>query len=723
MLDAQQNQTESYQPLSVVTGSPQRILTSNKFLGIRQDVGADKLELFARIPGDDDPKLLLITSENDKQITKPKVIKYGTLDSTIVARVLNCGEEILWDSEYKYIGKERIKRTNENREIKALAIIPIVYQGQITGCVRLTSTAKPNFSNLDLLKLRNFVKFAALVLQWEREVSAVDEFSSALIRWRVCSSVMKNSEAIKGIAGILRNSLSSVAVIIDLNAGFTRYIQIAGEIQNTENIQKNLIADITNPFETLPASLMVIPAELLDVAGNDEEDPVLVGKLYYVVRKDEGSILTSGSSYSFPANAATLITDAVLNAVRDGFHSIIKGLGVALSDKSLTSVAQWFVEVKNAAVEARLAWVVATGVGNQDEVYGEPLHQKIVQFCLEKTPVDFVDENNTQSWFFVSNANTASKYIDLIQLDDPELGKHTIMSVFLPHTNARIWFGVERKGFGPELSTLSPWTVFIERLAEMADSALLRLENQQMQLENQQMLNEAAETRSLATYVVTSHTVFHQIQNMVRDLANPISTLKEMVDAGVLGAIQEKKDLIDMIDKSAERLQEFASAFMNVNKMDTHRPCTLQEVIVESKELFDVSLKNNRISLDVELPNDLKIDIPFNVAFLAISNLLSNAKDAIGKRGGKIRIEAEAAGDLIYCSVINNGPPVDPGIRKDLFRKIGVSTKPGQTIRGWGLYLAHKSLSENRGHIELTKSDSTETRFTIKFPRVRQEQI
>jgi signal transduction histidine kinase len=357
---------------------------------------------------------------------------------------------------------------------------------------------------------------------------------------------------------------------------------------------------------------------------------------------------------------------------------------------------------------------------------------------------DALGEDYSRSAMPGKNKSTASKDIDLFQLDEPKIGKHTIVSVSLSNTKARIWFGVEREGFGPELSTLSPWTVFIERLAEMADSALLRLEREQIQneaaetrlemlqmqneaaetrLEMLQMQNEAAETRSLATYVVTSHTVFHQMQNMVRDLANPISTLNEMADAGVLGVSQEIKDLTDMINKSAEKLLDFASAFMNVKKMDAHRPCTLQEVIAESKELFDVSLKNNRISLDVELPNDLKIDIPFNVAFLAISNLLSNAKDAIGKRGGKIRIEAEAVRDLVYCSVINNGPPVDPEIRKDLFRKIGVSTKQGQTIRGWGLYLAHKSLSENRGHIELTKSDPTETRFTIKFPRVRQEQI
>jgi signal transduction histidine kinase len=299
-------------------------------------------------------------------------------------------------------------------------------------------------------------------------------------------------------------------------------------------------------------------------------------------------------------------------------------------------------------------------------------------------------------------------------LDDPGADNHTVISIYLPLTRARIWFGVEREEFGAELSTLSPWTMFPERIAELADSALLRLRMQQIQ-------NEAAETRNLATYVVTSHTVFHQIANMVRDIANPISSLKDAADADALNT-DGIADLINLSNESAAKLLDFAFTFMNVNKMDTRRPCSLLRVIKESRELFDSGLKSNQISLYANIPEDLVIDVPFNIAAMAITNLLSNAKDAIGRRGGKIQIEAEYVGDMIHCYVINDGPPVSPRVKDQIFHKIGISTKEGQNIRGWGLYLTYRSLIEHRGHIELTSSDSTETRFTIRFPRVRQEQ-
>jgi signal transduction histidine kinase len=712
------NKSEFYQPLSVVTGPPQRILTSESFLGIGHDVGADKLKLVVRIPGDEDAKLLVINWEKGVRIESPQVIQRSSLNEPIIESVLKSGSEVLWNAGTEHINKDQVRRLKDNEKTGSLAAIPLLYQGAVTGCAFFGSQGRQGFGDQDLLKIREFAQMAALIAQGEREVSSLDRFVTKLIRWRVGKGVMNNSKAIEGIARHLLNIISPVAVIIDLDAGFKRYIQIAGESEEAnqilEDLRKGLPAMIRNPN----SSLEIIEAKLLDVAKKEEEDDdddddekkegLLIGRVYVLVHKERGGIITRGSSYSSRRAIATLVTDAVLNAVRDGFHSLNKRLGVALNDRDLTSSSQWFSKIEEIAIEARLLWVVATGVGS-NEVHGEPKYREIVEACLASEPIIQFTGSDKET-------KMAPQNIDLIHLDDPNAGKHTVISVYLPHTQARIWFGVEREEFGAELSTLSPWAVFIDRLGEIADSALLRLEMQQMQ-------NEAAETRNLATYVVTSHTVFHQIANMVRDIVNPISSIKEAVAAGALKASHDVIDLINLSDESAAKLLDFAFTFMNVNKMDTHRPCSLLDAIEKSKDLLDFSLKSNQISLDVNIAEDLTLDVPFNVAFLAIANILSNAKDAIGKRGGKIRIEAEDAGDMIQCYVMNDGPPVNPSIKNQIFHKIGVTTKQGQNIRGWGLYLAYRSLIENRGHIELTSSDLTETKFTIRFPRVRQEQL
>ncbi len=430
--------------------------------------------------------------------------------------------------------------------------------------------------------------------------------------------------------------------------------------------------------------------DLLDVSNDEKEENIQVGKLYVVVSEHKDTILTRGSSYSLSHTFATLTTDAVLNEVRDGFHSLTREFGVALNDENLVNYPQWFGEVEKTATEARLLWAVATHL-EDNEQYGPPQWRKVVQVCLEKKEL--------------------SEGIDSVRLDDPSIGKHTVLSVYLPNTKSRLWFGVEREEFGAELTTLSPWRVFLDRFSEMADSALLRLRMQRMQ-------TEAAETRSLATSVVMSHTLVHQIANMVRDIVNPISSIKEALAVGALKADENAVDLINLSDQSAAKLLDFTFMFMNVNKLDTLRPCSLLRAVNESKDLFEFSLKSNQIQLHVNIAQDLKVDVPYNVAFMAIANLLSNAKDAIGKRGGNIRIEAENAGDMIHCYVMNDGSPVDPKIRDRIFQ-IGTTTKQGQNARGWGLYLVYRSLIEHRGYIELTRSIPGETKFTIRFPHVR----
>lgn len=717
------NQPKFYRPLSVVTGLPQRVLTSEGFLGIGHDVGADEFKLVVRIPGDEDDKLLVINWENGSEIEAPQVSQLSSLNEPVIEHVLNNESEILWSAGNEYVNNKLTGRIASDEKTGSLLALPLVYQGVTTGGLCFKSQSRQGFSNQDISKIKEFALMAALVVQWEREVSACDRFGARLIRWRVGQGVMSNNEAIEGIAGILLGLLSPVAVIIDLNAGFRRFIQIAGKSEEANQIVEDLRTGLPAVIKNPDSSLEIIEAELVDIAkredddskddNDDEKSGFLIGRVYVLVHKGRGGIITRGSSFSAHRTIRTFVTDAVLNALRDGFNSLIKRLGVALNDKDLTSSLQWFREIEKIAKDAMLFWTAATDAEN-NEVYGEPEGKKIVQACQEKVKFDPESGRVIQTSPSVEVVNTVFKDVSLILLGDSDAGKHTVISAYLPNTRARIWFGVERKEFGAELSTLSPWNVFIGRIAELADSALLRLKMQQMQ-------NEAAETRNLATYVVTSHTLFHQIANMVRDIANPISSLKEAAKAGILNSDQDINDLISLSHESATKLLDFAFTFMNVNKMDTRRPCSLLRVIKESRELFDFTLKSNQISLDVRIPEDLILDVPFNIASLAIANILSNAKDAIGKRGGKIRIEAENMGDMIHCYVINNGPPVAPVIKEQMFRKIGISTKQGQNIRGWGLYLTYRSLIEHRGHIELTSSDSTETKFTIRFPRVRQE--
>lgn len=704
------NQIAPYDPLSVVSASPKRIFASEIYYGIGQEVGANKIRLALSVPTDREPKLLLFDWENGVLVIPTEGFSLSSLSEPIIERVIKGGSEFF---EYSTDLGPGANPKGKNQKTVSVAAVPIIYQGVVTGCACFWSRKAHGFTLDDCYKIRQFASAAALVAQWERETTAIEVLNSAIIRWRVSRKEMTNQEALQGIANFLQKIFSLAAVVIDLDVGFKHYIQSSGEIDREKLHDSSLEESLNRLLMTAP-ELEVVRTKFLDFVDAENVSPKpLVDNLYFIVKKGRDDFPLHGSSYSLLKNIASIVTDAILNALRDRFNVLIKEFALALNDKNLVTYADWFHVIEKTAKGARLQWAAATGVGNH-EYFGENESQKVIQKCLER--IDAESGDLLPPSVEDDNIDSAVESIGMILLDDPEIGRHRVISVRLRPTKTRLWFGVEREGFGIELSTQSPWTTFIERLSQIAESARLRLEKQDLE-------NEAAETRQLATYAVTSQTVFHQIANMVRDIVNPITSLKEAVAVGSLNANQDEMDLIHLSDKAAASLLDFAFMFMNVNKIDARRPCSLSEVIKKSRELFDIGLKSNQISLDLKFSDDFSLDVPFNVAFLSITNLLSNAKDAIGKRSGKIWIDAENAGDMIHCHIVNNGPPVDPEIRKIIFHKIGVSTKQGQSVRGWGLYLAYRSLIENRGLLELTSSTPRETKFTIRFPRERQEAL
>ncbi|HKX26052.1 MAG TPA: HAMP domain-containing sensor histidine kinase [Blastocatellia bacterium] len=358
--------------------------------------------------------------------------------------------------------------------------------------------------------------------------------------------------------------------------------------------------------------------------------------------------------------------------------------------------AQWFSGVEKTAKGAGLLWAVAALGDN--ELYGPRDLRGAIQRASENEKT-------------ASGQTEELKPIKVIELDDQGIKRQKALSVYPPISKARLWFGVEREEFGAELNTPLTWSPFIERLSGVADAGLLRLRMQELQL-------ESIETRSLATSAATRGTVFHQVSNMVRDIVNPISAVKESLLLG-----QEMNDdvvdLINLSDQAAGKLLDFIYKFMNVNKLDSHRPCSLLKVSDQLRDLFEVTLRRNRISFDVEIAKELIIDVPFDVAFISVADIISNARDAIGERGGTICIKAENAGEMINCYISNNGPQIDSAIQPRLFHEIGATTKADG--RGWGLYLAYRSLLESRGMLELTSSEPAGTTFTIRFPQIRQE--
>jgi two-component system sensor histidine kinase DcuS len=167
------------------------------------------------------------------------------------------------------------------------------------------------------------------------------------------------------------------------------------------------------------------------------------------------------------------------------------------------------------------------------------------------------------------------------------------------------------------------------------------------------------------------------------------------------------------MNRTANLHQVLLQSMSNIASDEHDGPCKLQEAAQLAGELYASELRMGQIQLDINIEPHITLDIPNNVAILVLCNLVSNAKDAIG-RDGTIYIEASDDEDAIRCCVTDDGAGIEPDAIEHIF-DLGFTTKGAR--RGRGLTLSGRVLERSGAQLELTNSGPGGTTFTIHLPK------
>lgn len=651
-------------------------------------------------------------------------------DESVVGRVLKTGIPEICKDKRKLPSGSHPDAMTWVGDLGSYVAMPIRYHGATIGCLTVGWDRAQGFSETAVRRIRQLTLLFAFSIEQLRELAAFDQLGSRLAKGALASAVGTRASNLQMCAETIQDVLWPSAVLLVKDVGFSCSVfetrsrgGLEAPVPQSDHEDARR-ADLTreqsregDDATTQSSSHRTVLdawAARRDYAFYSQDlriGTLTVGSAHVLYpRNQQAGDFPSTAVHEFlVAAASSLVAESILNAERAHLSAVLTHFQQELGTLNRNDPELWFRKVHEGLREAGAAWAAAVFPGATRAMGPDAVLQH-----LRAHPA----MTNT-------TGSTEPSPEATLTPTDVVLGAKRIVSVRLARTGVRLWIGVQRAAFGPELSTDYPWRTFLERLLVSADAALLQITAAQGLYEAEL---ESLRRHGLAERAVVVGTLAHQLGNMSADISSAAINLREAVDCGEITAPDHLKYRIHGLARSSHAMSDLVGALRGVHNLSEQRPCRLDDAIRRAREMFDASATSCGLEIDVLGLDSTVVDVPYHVATLAVANLLSNAKDAFlseserdGRRvPGHIRIVTSVSREHTFCDVMNDGPEIPESLRDHIF-EFGVSTKPNSG--GWGLYLTRRSLRETGADIFLAPADDEQfrTRFTIRFPSAKEK--
>lgn len=207
---------------------------------------------------------------------------------------------------------------------------------------------------------------------------------------------------------------------------------------------------------------------------------------------------------------------------------------------------------------------------------------------------------------------------------------------------------------------------------------------------------------------------------IVHDLKGPIHTI--MGFASILGrdlSIQQRLKYSSILKEELNRLSDTVEELLDFSKGKKHlslAPIDLKSYIPEVLKIFDFSLKEAGISLNIDINSNVQFNADTHKLKKVFINLMNNAIEILSGYNGKreIKISAYKNNNAIVIKQENTGPEIPQPIIRKLFNPFFSYKKKNGT--GLGLTICKKIIEEHNGTISVN-SQKDLTVFTIIIPQ------
>jgi signal transduction histidine kinase len=218
--------------------------------------------------------------------------------------------------------------------------------------------------------------------------------------------------------------------------------------------------------------------------------------------------------------------------------------------------------------------------------------------------------------------------------------------------------------------------------------------------------------------------IAHEINNPVNAVINSLGPLEEAV--GRIAAVgpggpvaklaAEAAEILAVVQRGAARTKSIVQALHGYARGDesVEREVFLARSVEDTLGLLQHRLRHVQIIKEVD-PDVRVRGFPGQIDQV-LMNLLTNAAQAMGDRGGTIRVSTQSRDGRVLLMVSDEGPGIPADVLPRIFDPFFTTKDVGEGS-GLGLSIVHGIVERHGGHIDVDSKPGQGTTFTVSFPR------
>ena len=228
---------------------------------------------------------------------------------------------------------------------------------------------------------------------------------------------------------------------------------------------------------------------------------------------------------------------------------------------------------------------------------------------------------------------------------------------------------------------------------------------------------QTLESERLNVLTLLAAGVAHEIGNPLNSLDIHLQLMARKLRKLPPGDRAPLEEHLTTARNEIKRLDTILKQFLQAIRPSTpnRERCDLTKVLRDALRLLEPELEARGIAVQLEIAGDFPVMEADAGQFQQVFyNLLRNAFQAIGGKGGLIKISARANDFEATITIEDNGTGISPEHMGSLFEPYRTTKQSGS---GLGLLIVRRVVREHGGEIEIQSEPGNGTRVLIHLPR------